>query len=385
MAQKVLCHTKTNWTKEDTKEVVRSSHPAQVAITFKNKGKDVLATPFRIPSGEKKLVKKVIEQNNYTNQCLGVIGKQLDKVEEKMENKVVLQLGSLSKPIQTLEKPLVKLPTTRHTSLRSKDATALEIVNQKLEELMKKEPVTPSPSRAIQLNVLDIHTAFSISDQTSKDEIFKLLELDHIESELTSSSSDHEIYQLNQSSDSKPSRDSESSSGPGIDLACRDSCCRNKTINVLSKQVSVLSKQEELLLDLIEQIEDPAVKAQKLSAFHATLVRETSKPEPRFREAKVDLEKIYDSFTKSKKEVTVNDLQKDIKETKSEVKTLKQELTNFKVDNTFLNQRVKNLENTSHQGNEEGPSFQNPSDDEETVNPTANMVQEEEPRSISSL
>ena len=51
-----------------------------------------------------------------------------------------------SKPIQTLEKPLVKLPTTRQASLRPKDQIALEIVAQKLEELVKKEPVTPSPN-----------------------------------------------------------------------------------------------------------------------------------------------------------------------------------------------------------------------------------------------
>ena len=37
------------------------------------------------------------------------------------------------------------------------------------------------------------------------------------------------------------------------------------------------------------------------------------------------------------------------------------------------------MENTSHQGNEEGTSFQNPSEEEEdeTVNPTAKTVQEE--------
>ncbi|KAK9997428.1 hypothetical protein SO802_022114 [Lithocarpus litseifolius] len=90
-----------------------------------------------------------------------------------------------------------------------------------------------------------------ISDQTSKDEIFRLLELTHIESESTSSSSDHEIHQLNQlSSSSEPFRDSTSFSSPGIDLACRDSFCRNKTINVLSKQVN---KQDELLLGLIDK------------------------------------------------------------------------------------------------------------------------------------
>ena len=43
-----------------------------------------------------------------------------------------------------------------------------------------------------------------------------------------------------------------------------------------------------------------------------------------------------------------------------------------------MDQRVKQLENTSHQGNEEETSLQNPSNDEvdETVNPTADMAQE---------
>ena len=159
-----------------------------------------------------------------------------------------------------------------------------------------------------------------VSDQTSKDEIFKLLELDHTDNESYSSSNDQEIHQIYQSS-SEPSRASSSSfSGPNVGMACKDSCCRNKTINVLSKH-------EEIILDLMEQIEDPVIKAQRLSEFHKTLVKETSKPELRIQEPKVDLEKIYNRFTKSKKEVTVNDLQKEIKETKSEVRILKQELT----------------------------------------------------------
>ena len=69
-------------------------------------------------------------------------------------------------------------------------------------------------------------------------------------------------------------------------MAYKDSCCRNKTINVLSKH-------EELILDLIEQIEDPVIKAQRLSEFHKTLVKEPSKPKLRIQEPKVDLEKIY--------------------------------------------------------------------------------------------
>ena len=90
---------------------------------------------------------------------------------------------------------------------------------------------------------------------------------------------------------------------------------------------SVSKKNFFQILDLIEEIEDPVVKAQKLSAFHGTLVRETSKPETKIQEPKVDLEKIYNRFTKNTKEVTVNDLQREIKETKFEVRSLKQELT----------------------------------------------------------
>ena len=90
------------------------------------------------------------------------------------------------------------------------------------------------------------------------------------------------------------------------------------------------------------------------------------------------MEKIYNRFTKLKKEITIQDLQKEIKDTKSEVRNLKQELIILRVDHNLMDQRVKQLENISHQGNEDRISLQNPSDEEadETVNPTAEMVQE---------
>ena len=94
-------------------------------------------------------------------------------------------------------------------------------------------------------------------------------------------------------------------------------------------------------------------------------------------EPKVDLEKIYNRFTRSKKEVTIQDLQKEIKDTKGEMRTLKQELTILRVDHGLMNLRIKNLEVTSHQGDEETPSL-NPSDveEDETVNPTTEMEPE---------
>ena len=144
-------------------------------------------------------------------------------------------------------------------------------------------------------------------------------------------SSDLQLFRTS----SETSRVSSSSSSDTDEiLACQDSCCRNRTVHVLSKQ-------EELLLDLIEQIKDPEEKAQRLSEFHRTLVKETSTSKPRFQEPKVYLEIIYNRFTKSKKEVTVQDLQKEIKDTKSEVRTLKQELTILRVDHNLMDQRVK--------------------------------------------
>ena len=92
-------------------------------------------------------------------------------MEENIENKVILQLGNPSKPTPTLEKPLVKLPTTRQASLKSKDQTTIEIVMQKMEELVKKEPVTPSPdtTTSSRLIVLNAHIASSSSSRTSSD------------------------------------------------------------------------------------------------------------------------------------------------------------------------------------------------------------------------
>ena len=80
--------TKTNWPKEDTKEVVQSNHPPLDKISFKHKKADVVASPFQQPTCEEVVVSKVIAQNNYTNQCLHVIGKQLDRMEEKVEKNV---------------------------------------------------------------------------------------------------------------------------------------------------------------------------------------------------------------------------------------------------------------------------------------------------------
>ena len=80
--------TKTNWTKEN-QQVVQSSQPPLETIVIKHQGQKVVAYPFKKPIEEEKPVRKLMEQNNYTNWCLDVIGKQLDKIEDTVENKVI--------------------------------------------------------------------------------------------------------------------------------------------------------------------------------------------------------------------------------------------------------------------------------------------------------
>ena len=68
--------TNTNWkllpnkdaTSSSKPEIVRSSHPPQEAILFNHRGSEnIVASPFKFATPEEKVIKKVIEQNNYTN------------------------------------------------------------------------------------------------------------------------------------------------------------------------------------------------------------------------------------------------------------------------------------------------------------------------------
>ncbi|KAK7842415.1 hypothetical protein CFP56_013996 [Quercus suber] len=54
-------------------------------------------------------------------------------------------------------------------------------------------------------------------------------------------------------------------------------------------------KLQELLLDLIEKVEDPIVKAQYLSKLQKTLVRETKEPKPKSSKSPINFEEVLNS------------------------------------------------------------------------------------------
>jgi hypothetical protein len=166
--------TKSQWIKHD-KTSVESSHPPKESILI-NVGKDeknlVKASPFKIPptKSEKDEERKIIEQNNYTNKCLNVIGDQLDKIETKIDS-----INIESKPVKT-DIPLIKTQELKpNLSLKTSQTKTREKIDQMLKDLnkVKDEPST-SKLNVINKDIVTIETCSSNSEATSDEEINKL-------------------------------------------------------------------------------------------------------------------------------------------------------------------------------------------------------------------
>jgi hypothetical protein len=92
-----------------------------------------------------------------------------------------------------------------------------------------------------------------------------------------------------------------------------------KKVNFLTKQ----EEQEELLINLICKIENPELKSEYLVKLKKLLTKEepskekTSKPP-------ISLSKTLENFNRLKsKEVTIQDLQQEVNQIKSEIRDLK--------------------------------------------------------------
>jgi hypothetical protein len=105
---------------------------------FKHHTTTVKASPFKVASKTSD-INKVIEQNNYTNQYLNSIGNQLDKIEEKLDNKPLKQ-----------EKTLIKIPELKlGTGLKVNKNKSVEKIEEMLKELVKAKQEQPGPSNTV--------------------------------------------------------------------------------------------------------------------------------------------------------------------------------------------------------------------------------------------
>ncbi|KAL4606183.1 hypothetical protein ACB092_09G084000 [Castanea dentata] len=104
--------------------IVRSTHPPleTVLINCKNdkESTEVKASPFKI-ADDKTHVSAIIEQNNFANESLHIIGQQLDHIEEK-----IVEKNAVSKS----EKPLIDLPSQREKiNFKTSQSNTFDLVN----------------------------------------------------------------------------------------------------------------------------------------------------------------------------------------------------------------------------------------------------------------
>ena len=128
------------------KTIVRSSHPPlkTVLITCQDQKMEVKASPFKIADDQTPIT-SIIEQNNFTNESLHVIGQQLDHIEEKIvERTIEKQASEKSVAIKT-EKPLIDLPSQREKVIfKTSQSKTLEVVEKILSNLKVKTEGTSS-------------------------------------------------------------------------------------------------------------------------------------------------------------------------------------------------------------------------------------------------
>ena len=120
-------------------------------ITCQDQKTEVKASPFKIADDQTPIT-SIIEQKNFTNESLHIIGLQLDRIEEKIVEKTI----SIEKPASEksvfvkTEKPLIDLPSQREKVMfKTSQSKMLEIVDKILSDLKVKTEGTSRSTACI--------------------------------------------------------------------------------------------------------------------------------------------------------------------------------------------------------------------------------------------
>ena len=145
-------------------------------------------------------------------------------------------------------------------------------------------------------------------DEEEQEELFRILE--------SNNSSDSLEDDFSFSSNSCYQSTDDSSNSPNIKIGCGNSCCNN--INFF-KTLIKSEEIEKLIIQLINQIQNPELQKEYLDKFKKNLVKkETDKKQ----KSTISFEETLERLNKKKsKDLTVNDLQ-------YEINIVKQEKTN---------------------------------------------------------
>ena len=151
----------------------QSVHPPLRGIKIVTNEGEVTAEPFKndkvLPTDSKDAttedIKKIFQQNNYSNQILHTIASQVNLVHEKISHEPVRFPRDISKPhfqVQSLPKDSLK-----HVSLHP--STIIERINQKLEETTKGKDKVDGTSKDQLIQCIDKDEASTISTTSDND------------------------------------------------------------------------------------------------------------------------------------------------------------------------------------------------------------------------
>jgi hypothetical protein len=125
--------TTQNWLKVENKEVVHEEFPPYESIIINHRNHQLLASPIKNASlsDETKNFEKIIEQNNYSNTYLKIIGAKLDRIENKIDPIKPTTKLDIEKPLFTPH----EIPSKLRVSFKKDNTGLLEEISKRLQTL----------------------------------------------------------------------------------------------------------------------------------------------------------------------------------------------------------------------------------------------------------
>jgi hypothetical protein len=125
--------TTQNWLKVENKEVVHEEFPPYESIVVNHRNHHLVASPIKKVSlsDEAKNFEKIIEQNNYSNTYLKVIGAKLDRIENKIDPIKPTTKLDIEKHLFTPH----EIPPKLRVSFKKDNTDLLEEISKRLQNL----------------------------------------------------------------------------------------------------------------------------------------------------------------------------------------------------------------------------------------------------------
>jgi hypothetical protein len=125
--------TTKNWLKVESKETVHEKFLSYESIIINHRNQQLLASPMKNVSlsDETKNFAKIIEQNNYSNTYLKVIGTKLDRIK----NKIYPIKPTTKLDIEKILFTLHEIPPKLRVSFKKDNTDLLEEISKRLQTL----------------------------------------------------------------------------------------------------------------------------------------------------------------------------------------------------------------------------------------------------------